>query len=229
MPRGEFDSGPYSEILSDGYDPYHAFISLMPYMVDEARRSARDEAVSWRRFHVGAALFAAELAGARTAVLAGANSKPQPDSPKYCAEMNVLDQAAAHGLEHVIGIVVAGTNDSAQIEAVTGIATPTLHPCDACLQKMAGSSLIEPETLIVTVALEEDVMQVHSYQEMALIYATEGTASMEYMTPSYPLDLENWPRRQFIYDRLASASDNLLHPPAVARLALTSVISGPGS
>ena len=166
MQRGNFNSGAYEHHLMDDFDPYHAFVGLLPRFVDLARDAAARRAVSYRQFHVGAALYAGNDTFSDVATIDGANTKVRAEEPKRCAEMSVLDQVKALGFSRVLGMVIAGTSDRDEIKAVNGRATPTLHPCAECRAQMADSGLFEDSSLIVTVSTESDVYQVHNYGEL---------------------------------------------------------------
>jgi cytidine deaminase len=165
MRRGGFNAGSHEHHLKDGFDPYHAFVGLMPRFIDLARDAARMRAISHRNFHVGAVAYAGDTTLSRVATLDGANVKRTKEDPKYCAEMSVIDQAQGLGFSKVLGLVVAGTSDPEKIKSVSGVATPTLHPCDACRKKMTASGLFQESSLIVTVSTDEDAYEVHSYGE----------------------------------------------------------------
>jgi hypothetical protein len=89
---------------------------------------------------------------------------------------------------------------------------------------MEASQLIAPDTLIVTVALEDDVAQVHTYEEMKAIYELEEAEGLQYMTPAYNFDLGTWQQRQFVYDYMASHTENLQDPASLAKLALAAEV-----
>jgi cytidine deaminase len=217
MQRGGFNTGPYEHHLQNGFDPYHAFVGLMPRFVDLARSAAEERAVSYRDFHVGAVLYAGNEACSRVATLDGANQKISPSHPKRCAEMDVIDQAEALGFSRVVGMVIAGTSDPEKIKGVMGVATPTLHPCDVCRDRMVDCGLFDDGSLIVTISTEEDRYEVHTYDEMMQRWQSPETARTETSTATF--DVTQWPWRQLAYGRnLDETPDS--QPWRVAKFAL---------
>lgn len=88
-------------------------------MVRMARYGAASEAISYRDFHVGASAYAVKFDGSKPPVaLGGANYKPDKQTSKYCAEMDVIDHLEGDDYDQVIGIVIAGTTDPAEIREV---------------------------------------------------------------------------------------------------------------
>lgn len=221
----EFEPDHNEELMSSGYDAYHAAIELLPGMI-YAARSAANQAVSWREkpFRVGASMFVANYTNANTGMFSGANFKPFQDSPKYCAEMSVIDQAEEAGFEHAVTLVIAGTSNPQKIKEVTGIATPTLHPCSPCQQKMNKTSLIDSDTLIIPVSLEHDYYEIYTFNELKTQYEVDELEDTHLTAPHYPYDAKTWSLRSDYYDELNKHSGNLLHPPALAKMALTSQV-----
>jgi cytidine deaminase len=193
-------------------------------MVNMARHAANNEALSYRDFHVGASAYAITFDGAKApTITGGANYKPDEDSPKYCAEMDIIDQAEEDSFDQIIGMVVAGTNDPKKIYEVMGREAATLHPCDMCRDKMHKSRLIVPDTLVVTVALEEDVAQVHTFDELKMIYDMSVRQARGLVHRPVELDLDNWGERIQAFDRGAQASPDI-DPTRLARLVLTNTV-----
>lgn len=222
--RGEFEPLPPRQRLEiEDYDPYEAFVGYVPQMINIARKSANDNAVSYREFHVGAALFAVTFDCKTTTILGGANYKPRRSSRKYCAEMDVIDQAEEMGLEHAIGIVIAGPEDPEQIKSVMGHVAPTLHPCSACRVKMTNSKLFTDDTIVMTVGKETDRAQVYGFDDLRVLYDVGTGPETSLVSPAVELDLNNWHRNQYFYDQAVNQSNNA-DPSRVARLALSTTI-----
>lgn len=223
--RGEFEPLPPRQQLEiKDYDPYDAFVGYVPQMINIARKSANDNAVSYRKLHVGAALFAVTFDSKMTAILGGANYKPRRGARKYCAEMDVIDQAEEKGFEHAIGIVIAGPEDSKQIESVMGHPAPTLHPCTPCREKMTRSDLFTDDTIVMTVGMETDRAQIYRFDDLRVLYGFENTgANPNWMSPVVELDLENWHRTQYFYDQAVNQSGNA-DPSRLAMLALSTTV-----
>lgn len=210
--------------LQDGAD-YSQFISAVPLMVRMARYGANSEALSYRDFHVGASACSVSYDGSKPPmVVGGANYKPDKITPKYCAEMDVIDHATEGGYDEIIGMVIAATDDPEEIQAIMDRVTPTLHPCDACQAKMEKSHLVTPDTLVVTVALDSDKAQVHTFDELQMIYELEEEAGRAIMAPTIDLDLANWHERERAFDLIMqSSADN--DPVSAARLVLSANVN----
>ncbi len=223
MMAGEAIPGPQHE-LESGAD-YGQFVSAIPLMVRMARFGATNEAISYRDFHVGASAYAIKFDGSKPPVtLGGANYKPDQQTPKYCAEMDVVDHLEGNDYDQIVGSVVAGTTDPKAIKAVMGRVTPTLHPCHACQDKMAGSRLVTPDTIVITVGLENDVAQIHTFDDLQMIYELEERQGAQVMAPPVDLDLSNWARREQAFDVLMQMSaDN--DPVSAAQLVLSSTVA----
>jgi cytidine deaminase len=162
-------------------------------MVAAARRAAREKAVSYRNFLVGAC--GAILLRNRDEVVfvPGANNSPRRGVPRDCAEMDIVRHAeellAAHGAGNVavLDVYVAGTDDPEQIEAVTGLVTPTLHPCSDCRDLMVKHPAVQDDTGIVTVGLDpaSTAWEQHSLRGLIDRYAglEPPPASQQLATP----------------------------------------------
>ncbi len=203
---------------------YSQFVSAIPLMVNMARHGAENEAFSYREFHVGASAYAVKFDGSKPPiVIGGANYKPDQDTPKYCAEMDVIDHATEDGYDHIIGMVIAGTDDPEEIRAVMNRITPTLHPCGACQTKMDNSRLITPETIIVTIALDSDKAQIHTFDDLKMVYEVEEQAGNAIQSPVAELDLANWGQREDAFDAITQATADV-DPVRVTRMALSSTV-----
>lgn len=220
--RQDLHPDPEQELLEGA--EYSQFVSAMPLMVNMARHGANSEALSYRKFHVGASAYAITFDGSKPPmVIGGANYKPDQETPKYCAEMDVLDHALENGYDHILGMVIAGTDDPEDIRSVMHRVTPTLHPCDVCQSKMDGSDLIAPDTLIVTIALDSDKAQIHTFDDLKLIYEVEEQEGDAIQSPAITLDLANWRQHEEAFDAITQASADT-DPVKITRLALSSTV-----
>jgi cytidine deaminase len=221
--QGELSPGPQHE-LQESSD-YSQFVSAVPLMVQMARHAVNNEAISHRDFHVGASAYVIKFDGSRLPiVIGGANYKPDEKSPKYCAEMDVIDHAEEDKYDQIIGMVIAGTDEPEAIKSVMGRVTPTLHPCTACQQKMQDSHLVTPDTVIVTMALDSDKAQVHTFDDLQMIYELEEKQGASIMAPAVDLDLANWDQKVSAFDAITQMSaDN--DPVSVTQLVLSSTVS----
>lgn len=190
----EFEARPVLK-QDQNADPIHTFIGLIPEMIDQARTSAEQNAISHRDFHVGATAFFVDSAG-QGFTYDSANYKIEPDSPKVCAEMDILfklDQG--YDENKIVGFVIAGTSDVGEIEDVNGHKTDTLHPCADCIKALDASHAVDDDTLFVTVGLDKDVVQVQTFGEMKLSYASLDPAKV----PAQIFEDLDWFERQDIY------------------------------
>lgn len=133
------------------------FEATLEYMFLRAREKSK-EADSWRGFKVGCAMMGFkqypdnyELLGTRWPLFYGCNSKPTPNSPKFCAEHDCLLQARKAGCELIIGAAVVGTPQEDDL----GILHETLRPCEMCVDIFRNAPEIKRRTAILTGHLEE--------------------------------------------------------------------------
>lgn len=229
MKQGSFDQARYNLSNLQEYDPYHAFVSAVPFMVDMARYSADNMARSYRGFHVGAALFALAT-DQSTGILTDGNKKLNPHSEKICAEKSVLLQAEINGYDQAIGLVIAGTSDAELIKGVTGKATPTLHPCDSCRGLLEASPIVSDDTLIVTVGVDSDAHQTHTFAELQSYYKESGGENIGDAHFHEDPNFKNWNIRQYVYDYMVSDAKILetsnVSRAEIARMALSGVFLG---
>lgn len=89
---------------------------------------------------------------------------------------------------------------------------------------MAGSRLITPDTIIVTVGMENDTAQVHTFDDLQMIYGMEERRGAQVMAPVVDLDLAHWAQREQAFDAFIQASvDN--DPVKVAKIVLSSTVT----
>lgn len=77
--------------------------------------------------------------------------------PKVCAEADLLIKAEELGITYIGAIVVAATTKRPRIVEVTGVNTPTLHPCGDCRDTLKDNELAGSETAIFSTGLTPDV------------------------------------------------------------------------
>src|SRR5690606_16222853 len=64
--------------------------------------------------------------------------------------------------------------DRRDIHDVTGVATPTLHPCpDACIPLMETSPVVLRDTIVYTTGQDSDLFQVFTSAEICGLYRDE--------------------------------------------------------
>jgi len=192
------------------FDPGHMLVSLVPYMIDQARFAARNDAHSYRDFRVGAAGFVFSPDSQETAILTAGNLKAKRHTSKVCAERKVLEQARKSGYQKAAGLVVAATTDTELIKEVTGVATPTLHPCGECQDFFEDHLLMADDTVIISTGLELDRYQVQTFGELKELYRADDPAKLESQPCEFGYD--NWEQRIAMYDYLSIAERSLPEP-----------------
>jgi hypothetical protein len=88
---------------------------------------------------------------------------------------------------------------------------------------MDESALIGPDTIILTIALDSDVAQVHTFDDLKTIYELEERHAASIMAPPVELDLANWHRKEDAFDALVQASADT-DPIKITRLVLSSTV-----
>lgn len=182
------------------FDTGHLLVSLVPNMVEQARFAAETDAHSYRDFKVGAAVLAVNDVTHETAVITAGNLKSRHKA-KVCAERKALQQARKIGYTQAASIVVAGTTDAELIREVTGVATPTLHPCGECQNMFDSHPLMRDDTLIITTGLEDDIYQVHNFVELKGLYSIADLSVLETQEGGLH-DFSNWEQRVALYGHM---------------------------
>lgn len=180
------------------FEPYHLFVGMVPYMVEQARHAADKEAHSYRGFLVGATVFAVQPSTQEIEMFSAGNLKSKKGKEKVCAEKKALNQAQKAGFTQVLGIAVAATTDRAKIEEVTDMPTATLHPCDDCLTMFEDHSQIRESTLVITAGIDVDIYEVHTTRELQDIALTKEFPDIEHIHRGF----DNWGRRLNLFSRL---------------------------
>ena len=227
MLRGKTAHSGFEQEFGKNVDPHHIFMGLVPHMVDISRKAAKEEAYSYRGFHVGASLLAF-LPRARETLLFSAGNTKYENQQKICAEKALLEQLDGYARvtgdsAEVIGLVVVGTSDKALIEGVTGLPTHTLHPCRDCRGMLGDSPGVTEDMLIVTAGLQSDAHQTHTLGQLQAFYAHDAAEAALHTNP----DFDNWHTRQAYYDYMISPYGGGHTPTEAAGLAVTSVFMRP--
>lgn len=175
--------GPLGNLIRKAFDPtrevpeeeqFQRFYEILEWLVVEARRVAKENAISYRNFCVGCAVFAfknkAYEAAQRWRVFIGSNVKIAKDVRTICAEQVAVNAAREAGYDRVIGMVVVGNPQSEENESIQH---PTLHPCKVCRELFKVLPLIRPDTIIFTVLPEDDTYEVHTFEELLEIHKEE--------------------------------------------------------
>ena len=149
----------------------------VPYLVtqslcrilDLSHQSVERLGESYRGFKVGTAVLALNNSG-RTGIYFGGNYTPFKGSEWNCAEKRALEAVRAGGFSKVLAIAVSG---SPQPDAISGITSPTLHPCHRCRGLLSSSDLVNEETLIATTDLAENEYELFSVKSLLAFHDTQ--------------------------------------------------------
>lgn len=129
-----------------GRRPEALVYKQIPRFIDLAKKAAKEWAVSYRDFKVGASAYAVSLDGLRAAYLFGANNTPYPGAPKDCAEMDIIKKVNQRGLDRIVALAIFGPPDSGTVNRVN---TATLHPCDVCRTQFSEDPAVRDDTLFI--------------------------------------------------------------------------------
>lgn len=153
---GVIDSLPSFSVLKPEYTPEDLSASITPANILSAlfrAREARDVAVSYRNFNVGAAVHALRYIPSGTQFITGANIKPDKDSSiNVHAEQLALKRARQAGYVAVSILAVVGETQNDQ---QSGHEMCTLHPCGLCRASLKASPLIDNEKTLIATALPD--------------------------------------------------------------------------
>ena len=168
----EFGHSLHSEQRATRWDAsYMASVNTYSSLPELAARAqqATAEAVSYRNFNVGAALLVSDHETGRYGLFYGANLKPNPNAPKWCAEREALRKAQARGFKKAIALAVSGP---LQPDADSGLVSDTLHPCGECRKEFRTNPLICPDTQILTV---DDKGSAHELYTITELFRLHGS------------------------------------------------------
>ncbi len=150
------DTYPFQSSLNPEYSAEHLLLSQtgsnILFALNKARR-ARELAVSYRGFKVGASVMGLKTNPSKLRFMTGVNIKPEEGSV-----VNVhAEQLALHKLEKdefdmVSMVVVVGET---QPDQQSGKDMHTLHPCGLCRAKLLDSDIIDPDLTLVVCALPD--------------------------------------------------------------------------
>lgn len=150
------DSRPYGSMLAREYGPQDVALSITPanvLMALHRAREARQFAVSYRGFDVGAALFAFQYSPAGDRLVTGVNIKPEQNSSiNIHAEQSAIRKVAKAGFNAVSIIAVVGETQNDQ---QSGHEMCTLHPCGLCRGVLKASGLIDNDNTLIVTALPD--------------------------------------------------------------------------
>lgn len=134
-------------------------------------QEARENASSYRNFHVGCAVWAfktdaIEVEG-RWAVFTGSNIKVADGARPVCAEQLALGAAKSAGYDRIIAMVIVG---EPQEDAESGLQSNTLHPCGECRKIFQAASEVSSETLLLMFTPDEQTEEHFSVGELLVLH-----------------------------------------------------------
>lgn len=184
-----------------GVDPWHTFVQLVPHMVENARAEAEEYSASWRGFKVGGAMVAVASQEYRQGVVYGANSKPNLTKAKVCSEKRLFGATRKRGLDWPIGMVIVGKPN---LDHGSGLKMPTLHPCEEC--RILLDEQAQPDTLVMTVGLEEDIYQIMTVDELLTLHNpnSQGEIAINAMQLHSDPGFQKWEESRKYYGFLAN-------------------------
>lgn len=163
------DSDSFRSALQPEYSRSNLALSLTPANLLRAlhqAREARELAVSYRNFKVGAAAVALGAEPADFQIVVGANIKPEIDSVvNIHAEQVALQKAENRHYKAISLVAVVGDT---QPDQQSGKDMVTLHPCGLCRLALYNSNLIDSEATLIASALP-DFSKIELYTPKGLI------------------------------------------------------------
>ncbi len=203
-----------------GFDPFREFVASVPELVRKSRLANEDETYSYRGFKVGVTGLFWVPDTQDTVFLSAGNLKKQ-GKPKFCAEQRLLIRARKAGFTQAIGLVITATTDRQKISEVTGLPTPTLHPCEECRSVLSQDKMMTADTLLLTTGVESSYFQVHRFGELVTRYSEGEIEALQHTNISS--GFSDWEHRLEVYDGLVRGITN----PDISRsyLAQTAMLS----
>lgn len=148
--------GPYYSRLHNEYnrsDFLRSMIAPNVLVALHRAREARELAVSYRDFTVGAAVVGLTQRGAGFQIMPGINAKVDQDGPlNMHAEQLALRTARSNGANMISMVAVVGET---QADQQSGHEMHTLHPCGKCRTKLADDPMVDNDATLIFSALPD--------------------------------------------------------------------------
>jgi cytidine deaminase len=148
--------GPYESMLHESYAHSDFINSITPANILLAlhlAREARECAVSYRGFKVGAAVIGITWNRAGFQIMPGINAKTNPDGPlNMHAEQLAMSTARYKNADAISVVAVVGNTQNDQ---QSGHAMNTLHPCGLCRNSLRHDTLIHQDETLIFSALPD--------------------------------------------------------------------------
>lgn len=158
----KIDTRPFWSELNPVYTSEHLILSQTPanlLLALNRAREAREIAISYRDFTVGASIVGLKANPSFLQFISGLNIKPEENSIiNIHAEQLALTKLEEDGFDMVSMIAVVG---ELQADQQSGKTMHTLHPCGLCRDIMLDSPIVDNElTLIVTAIPDFSVIEI---------------------------------------------------------------------
>jgi len=168
--RPRFTEGWYDlSRFRDEVDINYLAVQSLCRIVDLSQQAVEQLGHSHRGFKVGAAAYVLDEPGKRTGVYFGGNFTPYKGAPWNCAEKRALETIRARGFTKVLAIAVSGPP---QID-ISGVESPTLHPCHKCRAMFDGSKLTSADMLIATATPTGDAHELFTLGSLLKLHETK--------------------------------------------------------
>lgn len=233
LPR--IDTLPFHSSLNSEYSPEHLILSQTDanilFALNKARE-ARERAVSYRDFRVGASIMSLRTNPSNVCFYTGVNVKPEENSViNIHAEQLALNKLKEMGYDMVSMVVVVGET---QPDQQSGKDMHTLHPCGLCRDKLLDSEYIDPDLTLIVCALPNfKTIEIASLNALKAFHETGDDSGLTRFTfdedmeilsppPEGPVHLIDTPqslREQRIWDEVIGTALNERMVQALSRAA----------
>lgn len=166
--RPKFVEGWFDLDTLPDIDVEYLTIQSLCRITDLSQQAVEMLGESYRGFKVGCAVLALDEPGRRTGIYFGGNFTPFKGAEWNCAEKRALATIEARGFTSALAVAVSG---SPQID-VSGVESPTLHPCHKCRAMLEQSPLMQPDTLIATSTPSGDAYELFTRDSLIERHAT---------------------------------------------------------
>ncbi|HEX7368532.1 MAG TPA: hypothetical protein VF261_02655 [Candidatus Saccharimonadales bacterium] len=220
-----FNYGRVEELLGKPFDPVYAFLQQVPQLIVRAREIGARSAYSYRNVYVAGSIYGIDESE-KTVWQETTGSVKRQGKEKVCFEKRALALASKTLIPRIIGMVILGASDRRQIESISGLATPTLHPCVVCrAETLAQHPAVSASTLAVTSGLQGDVNQVFSVGQLQRLYERAGRGDIDAALYESHSDFTDWEQRLARYgdavQRLEGTAPSIDTRLGLAQLAMS--------
>ncbi len=180
----------------------------------------RGDAYSYRDFLVAAGFMAFDWEE-RSGLYIRGNFKEEGQE-KSCAEKNTEALMRKKGIRIAAGGIIQATSDIELIHAVTGVATPTLHPCpDLCQPIMRASPIFDMDMPLITIADDGARFQAFTLGDLLDAYENDDFETLKNRNIGGKI---NFYEAMVRYWRTVKDSEGWKSKPSPGELAVTSLL-----